>query len=209
MAKESARLAGPVGSENSGGRLSGLLADENEFDRRSLWRLGGWGASAVGAVIVAALANQSSLGSRREQLATAELARQGQQLQSLTRDNQNETRRLASAVETLNGDRDRLFSRVTVLEQGLDSVTGALARQTTPSPAGSGQPPAKIVPSAAQTNAAADAPAAPVTQTAAAPPPVAPVGTTAAAATERTKSEAPASAQASMVPSPAPQPEQA
>ena len=39
-------------------------------------------------------------------------------------------RRLASAIETLNSDRDRLFSRVTVLEQGLDSVTGAIARQT-------------------------------------------------------------------------------
>jgi hypothetical protein len=57
-------------------------------------------------------------------------------------------------------------------------------------------------------NAAAEAPAAPATQTAAAAPPVAPVGTTAAATTERTKSEPP-SAQASAVPSPAPQPDQA
>ncbi|HEU0084669.1 MAG TPA: hypothetical protein VFQ87_17570, partial [Bradyrhizobium sp.] len=30
---------------------------------------------------------------------------------------------------TLNGDRDRLYSRVTVLEQGLDSITGSIARQ--------------------------------------------------------------------------------
>jgi hypothetical protein len=36
---------------------------------------------------------------------------------------------LASAVDTLNSDRDRLYSRVAVIEQGLDSVTGAIARQ--------------------------------------------------------------------------------
>ena len=47
----------------------------------------------------------------------------------LTKESQNEARRLASAIETLNSDRDRLYSRVTVLEQGLDSVTGAIAKQ--------------------------------------------------------------------------------
>src|SRR5581483_6440312 len=54
---------------------------------------------------------------------------QAQLLQSLARDSQNETRQLAAAVETLNNDRDRLYARVTVLEQGLESVTGTLARQ--------------------------------------------------------------------------------
>ena len=48
----------------------------------------------------------------------------------LTKESQNEARRLASAIETLNTDRDRLYSRVTVLEQGLDSVTGAIAKQS-------------------------------------------------------------------------------
>jgi hypothetical protein len=55
--------------------------------------------------------------------------RQSQQLQSVARENQEEARRLASAIDTLNGDRDRLYSRVTVLEQGLDTVTGTIARQ--------------------------------------------------------------------------------
>ncbi|MGB8400184.1 hypothetical protein, partial [Bradyrhizobium sp.] len=63
-------------------------------------------------------------------------------------ESQNEARRLTSAVDTLNGDRDRLYSRVTMLEQGLDSVTGAVARQTTataspppvPAPATTAQP---------------------------------------------------------------------
>ena len=87
------------------------------------------GRGRGGAVTLAVMANQSSLGWRREQVAAADLARQAQQIQSVARESQNETRRLASAIDTLNGDRDRLYSRVTVLEQGLDSVTGAIARQ--------------------------------------------------------------------------------
>jgi hypothetical protein len=129
MAKKSDHLAGTFGTENTGGVLSGLLAEENEFDRSSLWRIGSWGAGAVAAVVIAVMANQTSLGMRRDHLAAADLTRQAQQLQALTRESQNETRRLASAIDTLNNDRDRLYSRVTVLEQGLDSVTGAIARQ--------------------------------------------------------------------------------
>jgi hypothetical protein len=130
MAKDSDHLAGTFGTENTGGVLSGLLAEEDEFDRRALWRIGSWGAGAIAALVVAVMANQTSLGWRRDQLAAADLTRQAQQLQALTRESQNETRRLAAAIDTLNSDRDRLYSRVTVLEQGLDSVTGAIARQT-------------------------------------------------------------------------------
>jgi hypothetical protein len=127
MAKDSDHLAGSF--ETTGGMLTGFLAEGDDFDRRSLWRLGSWGVGTVGAVIVAVLANQSSIGWRRERTANVDLARQSQQIQSITREGQNEMRRLASAIDTLNGDRDRLYSRVTVLEQGLDSVTGSIARQ--------------------------------------------------------------------------------
>jgi len=129
MAKDSDQLAGAFERDRAGGVLSGLFAEENEFDRRSLWRIGSWGAGAVAAVTLAVMSDQSSLGWRREQVAAADLARQAQQIQSVARESQVETRRLASAIDTLNGDRDRLYSRVTVLEQGLDSVTGAIARQ--------------------------------------------------------------------------------
>src|SRR3984893_2789152 len=117
-------------SGDSGGWLTGFLAEEDEFDRRSLWRLGSWGVGSVAAVIVALLANHSSVGWRREQTASADLARQAQQIQWVAKESQNETRRLASAIDTLNSDRDRLYTRVTVLEQELDSVTGAIARQS-------------------------------------------------------------------------------
>ena len=109
--------------------LSGLLAEEDELDRRALWRIGSWGVGATGAVILAVMANQSSLGLKRDQVAAADLTRQAQQIQSVARETQNEARRLAAAIDTLNSDRDRLYSRVTGLEQGLDSVTGAIARQ--------------------------------------------------------------------------------
>jgi hypothetical protein len=134
MAKVSDRLRGGFDREETGGALSGLLAEEDEFDRRALWRLGTWAAVSVGAVIVALIANQSSIGMRHEQTASADLMKQAQQLQLTARQSQNETRRLASAVDTLNSDRDRLYSRVGVLEQGLDSVTGAIARQGSASP---------------------------------------------------------------------------
>jgi hypothetical protein len=115
--------------ETGGGALSGLLAEEDEFDRRTLWRLGTWAAVSVAAVVVALVTNQSAIGFRREQTASADLIKQAQQLQQTARESQSETHRLASVVDTLNGDRDRLYSRVSVLEQGLDSVTGAIARQ--------------------------------------------------------------------------------
>ncbi|MBR0705415.1 hypothetical protein [Bradyrhizobium liaoningense] len=130
MAKDSDPLADAFGTKETGGLFSGLLAEESAFDRRMMWRLGSWGAAAVGAVVVAVMANQAQLGWRRDQVASADLARQADRLQLLTKESQNEARRLAAAIETLNTDRDRLYSRVTVLEQGLDSVTGAIARQS-------------------------------------------------------------------------------
>jgi len=140
------------------------------LDRRALWRLGSWGAASVGAVILAVLANQSSIGWRRDQVAAADLTRQSQQIQSVAKENLNGTRRLASAIDTLNGDRDRLYTRVTVLEQGLDSVTDAVARQNS------------------ATAPAQSAPTAPPTvepQPAAQNPPPAPVATTQAKTAEK------------------------
>src|SRR5215472_18435908 len=102
MAKQSDRLAAAVKTEKAGKPPTGLFAEENEFDRRTLWRIGSWGAAAVGAVVLAVYANQASLGWRREQVAAADLARQAQQIQQLTKEGQIEARKLAAAVDTLN-----------------------------------------------------------------------------------------------------------
>jgi len=171
MAKDPIHRAGGFETENSGGVLAGLFADEDDFDRRSLLRLASWGAVAVSAVAVALYTSQSSIGLRQEQVAAADLARQEQQIQSIAKEGQNETRRLALAIDTLNGDRDRLYSRVTVLEQGLDSVTGSIARQKA------------VVAAAPPPPAPAPAPAAVATAAPAAPPNPAPAPTAAAATT--------------------------
>jgi hypothetical protein len=170
MARHPDHLAGGFETENTGGLLSGFLAEEDDFDRRALWRLGSWGAASVGAVVVAVLANQSSFGWRRDQVAAADLGRQSQQIQSVAKESLNETRRLASAIDTLNGDRDRLYARVTVLEQGLDSVTGTIARQNLAAA------PAKPVSASSPTSQTAEsqpavqnAPPAPVSQVATTP----------------------------------------
>ncbi|MHC2462597.1 hypothetical protein [Bradyrhizobium embrapense] len=134
MAKDPDNLAADFDTEST----TGFLAEEDALDRRMLWRLGSWGAAAVGAVTIAVMANQSALTLRRDQVAASDIARQAQQLQTLAKESHNETRRLASAIDTLNGDRDRLYSRVTTLEQGLDSVTGTIAKQ----PAAPATPPA-------------------------------------------------------------------
>ena len=181
MAKKSDQLAGAYEADKTGGMLSGLFAEENEFDRRSLWRIGTWGFATVGAVVLAVTANQWSMGLRREQVAAVDLARQAQQIQMLAKESQNETRRLASAIDTLNGDRDRLFSRVTVVEQGLDSVTGTIARQNAvatpqkPSPAASAMPAMMTPPQTVAVDPTVTAPgqaaAPPAATTAAAPAP--------------------------------------
>ena len=144
MAKKSNHLA-DFEADDAGGGLSGLLAEENELDGRTLWRIASWGVGATGAVVLAVMANQSSFGVRRDQVASADLSRQAQQIQTVARETQNEARRLSAAIETLNGDRDRLYARVTSLEQGLDSVTGTVSRQ---GPASA--PPAHAEPQAGQ-----------------------------------------------------------
>jgi len=160
-------------ADDTGGVLSNLLADEDELDRRALWRLGSWGVGATAAVILAVMASQSSFGLKREQVAAADLARQAQQIQLVARETHNEARRLAAAIDTLSGDRDRLYSRVTSLEQGLDSVTGAIARQGS---ASASSPVANAEPQAAQNPQPS--------------PAVAPVATAPATATATDKSTA-------------------
>ena len=129
-------------ADDTGGVLGKLLADEEALDRRALWRIGSWGAGATAAVILAVMANQSSLGLKRDQVAAADLTRQAQQIQQVARETHSEARRLAAAIDTLNSDRDRLYLRVTGLEQGLDSVTGAIARQgSVPPPVANAEPP--------------------------------------------------------------------
>jgi hypothetical protein len=188
LAKKSDHLAG-LNAENTGGLFSNLLAEEEEFDARRLaWRLGSWGVGSVVAVVLAIMANQASEGWRRDKAMTADLVQQANRLHAVARESQNEARRLASAIETLNSDRDRLYTRVTVLEQGLDSVTGAIAKQNAPATAAAQPDPQPAAPP----QSAAQPPA----------PPVASVAAKPATPPEKTAAIAPAAVK------PVPQPDQ-
>ena len=150
--------------------MGNFLADEEPLDRRAKWRLASWGTGAVAALVVALLASQTSMELRRDQLAAADLmARQSQQIQSAARENHNEARRLASAIDTLNSDRDRLFSRVSSVEKNLDSMTGSIARQ---SAAASSVPAMSAAPLASPQIVLPPAPAIASVESVAAPDPV-------------------------------------
>lgn len=140
MTKDRNQLSDDLTDDNGAGWINRFLADEDEFDRRAMWRLASWGVGSVAALVVAILATRSPAAINRDQTAAAELARQSQQVQWIARESQNKARELAAAVETLNADRDRLYTRVTVLEQGLDSVTGALAKPPAPAASATPQP---------------------------------------------------------------------
>ena len=161
MTKDRNNLADDDTGKAAAGWMSNLLAEEDEIDRRVLWRLGSWGAGAVAILVVAILAARSP-NLQRNQTAAADLARQSQQIQWIAKESQNEARRLAAAVDTLNTDRDRLYSRLTTLEQNLDSVTGSISRQATaPAPPLMPSPVSSTGPSADQPEASKAEQAAP------------------------------------------------
>lgn len=132
MSKDRKKSRDNQPDDEGAGWVNRFLAEEDELDGRMMWRLASWGAGSVAALVVAILATRSPAAINRDQLAAAELTRQSQQVQWIAKESQNKARELAAAVDILNADRDRLYTRVTVLEQGLDSVTGALSRQPLP-----------------------------------------------------------------------------
>ena len=128
MARKTDDLADSFATEETGGWLTRLLADEEELNTQDKWRLGSWAVASLGAVVLAVMAVQNVTDRRREQTAAADVAQQSQMIQRLAKDTQTATSRLTAAIESLNTDRDRLYARVGTLEQGLDSVTGSIAR---------------------------------------------------------------------------------
>jgi hypothetical protein len=103
------------------GLLGNLIADEGPYDRATLWRLGSWGFVALVALTVAILLNQSSV-SGRAFASTADIARATERIQWVSDTSQAESRRLTAATQTLQNDRDRLYARVTNVEQTLAAL---------------------------------------------------------------------------------------
>jgi hypothetical protein len=126
MARKSDPLPDSFGTDDSEGWLGSIVAEEDDLDRHAMWRLGLWGCTAVGALTLGILSSQLSLDALRIKPAANDLASRTRQVEATAHENQLEARRLAAAVETLNSDRDRLFSRLSSLEQGVDVITGSI-----------------------------------------------------------------------------------
>lgn len=141
--------------------------------KMQLVRLGVWAGAATLAVLIAVVAANTESGVRRiAGLTTPDDPVRGGRianpLAARSFDPELEARRLNEAVRVLAADRDRLLTRVTVLERSLDDVTGSIpstpARATAPktAPLLPQIPPQAAVPVVAPPPAAtAVAPAAP------------------------------------------------
>jgi hypothetical protein len=129
MARKSDPLSDSFGTDDSDGWLGGIVADEDDLDRHTLWRLGLWGVAAVGALTLGIMSGQLPVNAQRTQVAANEFAGRAKQVESTVQENQLEARRLAAAIATLNSDRDRLFTRLSAIEQGLDVVTGSINKK--------------------------------------------------------------------------------
>ena len=146
MARKSDHLSDSFGTDDSDGWLGGIVADEDDFDRHALWRLGLWGFAAVGALTLGILSGQLPVNAQRTQVAANDFAGRAKQVESTIQENQLEARRLAAAIATLNSDRDRLFTRLSSIEQGLDMVTGSINRKADDKLATTAWPTAAIAP---------------------------------------------------------------
>lgn len=128
---------------------SGVFKSERPTDTAVLWRVGAWSGIALVSLVGAMMIARSPVAARHAALndANAVITAQARQLQHLIQQNDSETRRLSAALATLNGDRDRLYQRVTELERNVDTVTGSVTKLAArPVPPASSLPPALSAP---------------------------------------------------------------
>ncbi|MCK9919331.1 SPOR domain-containing protein [Microbacteriaceae bacterium K1510] len=132
-------------------------------DRDAVWRLCGWGGSAVIAVAALAITVQSDLGRNRIDLLLSETPPAPTvvaEVPSQPSEPDPETLRLRAEVRNLIADRDRLAARFATLERHLDDVTSSVKQQATATPPAPPAPPPQVAtvattPPAAPTQVAA------------------------------------------------------
>lgn len=120
-------------------------AGARSHERDAVWRLCGWGSSAVIALGALALTIQSDLGRTRIDsfLGNALPSPPTVVAQVTPRppEKDPETLRLQAEVRSLSADRERLAVRFAALERHLNEVTGSIQRQTAAPPAPPPAPP--------------------------------------------------------------------
>jgi hypothetical protein len=163
---------------------------------QGLLRLSGWGVAATAALLFVVIAANSNSGRERLSVAfagvngtrAAEAAKaEAAQAAHLARVAavEGDNRRLTEIVRSLAGDRERLLTRMTMIERGLEDVTGSIKQQaaappppaaTPPQPPPAAEPPPKTASAPPQTVAPAEpasvpTPPQPPKRVANAPPP--------------------------------------
>jgi hypothetical protein len=125
---------------------------------QGLLRLAGWGVAATAALLLVVIAANSNGGRERLSVAFAgvngtraaeEAKAAAAQAAHLARVAavESENRRLTEIVRSLAGDRERLLSRMAMIERSLQDVTGSIKRQAAAAapPAKPQPPPATII----------------------------------------------------------------
>ena len=102
------------------------LPARKTFTMQGLRRVTLWGATAAGALLVAALTSRSEVGVQR----IAGIVHGGHtQVATRTFDAQAETQRLAEAVRGLSANDEQIKSRLAAVERDMNDVTGAITKQ--------------------------------------------------------------------------------
>jgi hypothetical protein len=117
-----------------------LNQDGRSFDSRSLLRLALWGAAAVASLGAVVFVTYTDVGSQRLTAIMSGGQPNSAQLAARTAETENETRRLTRAVQSLDGDRERLLTRITSLEHNLQEITGSIQRPAAGTPTASSPP---------------------------------------------------------------------
>lgn len=120
-----------AGKDDPDGWLEGMVADEDGGDKAIYWRMSTWAFAAVAAVALGVVAQRSSLDPWTSETTAKYFEAKTAQAETVSREAQFEARRLAAAIETLNNDRDRIYARLSSIEQGFESVTGSIKAQET------------------------------------------------------------------------------
>lgn len=131
--------------------------DKWSFDMRALWRLAMWGTTASACLAAAVFAANTEVGAQRLLAMNAPAAApdivtpapdrpSAAQLAARSAETENETRRLAQAVQALDAEREQLVTRIATLERNLEDITGSIrAQAAAPAPANPAPPQPAVV----------------------------------------------------------------
>ena len=126
-----------MAEEETHASMGGLFS---RFTGPTFRRIGRWGLAAIAAVSVAYLVGSSDLGLRR--MATAFSNVQGLPTAAAVQPRDDgEIVRLSETLRRLTGDRDRLLTRLDMLERNLDDLTGSISLKPVPPRASENTPP--------------------------------------------------------------------